>query len=170
MSRNNGFTLIEISVVLFIIGMFVFIAVPRLQDATDYKVKSASRRIITTVRYLYNEAAFKRKIFRLMFDLDEGEYWVEELRGNEFLVVNDPVMYRRKLPSGVFFKDVITERTYGSTLEERSEFILFLPTGFVEPAVIYLETEGGDIYTLETKPYTGGVRVYDEFVELLLIK
>ena len=42
-----------------------------------------------------------------------------------------------------------------------------MPTGFVEPAVIHLETENGSAYTIATKPYMGGTIVYDEYVELL---
>jgi hypothetical protein len=84
-------------------------------------------------------------------------------------VVSDEYLNKKRtLPAGVHFKDVVTERTQSrSSLDGQKDFILFLPTGFVEPAVIHLVTDNENYYTLETKPYTGGTRVYDEYVELL---
>ncbi|MGH7908703.1 MAG: hypothetical protein ACRENW_02500, partial [Thermodesulfobacteriota bacterium] len=61
---------------------------------------------------------------------------------------------------------ITTERSLGKTEKGRDEFILFMPTGFVEPAVIHLTTEDGQAYTLATKPYTGGTIVFDEYIDL----
>jgi len=167
MKQEKGFTLLEIIVVMFIIGLFLFFAVPKFQDLTQVNLKSASRNLTGTIKYLYNEAAFKKKIYRLVFDLENNEYWVQVLEGSEYTAPLDSPNKRYKLPNGVYFKDVITERTLNkSSLVDEGEFILFLPTGFVEPAVIHIATDNNDQYTLETKPYTGGTRVYDEYVEL----
>ena len=90
------------------------------------------------------------------------------MNDNEYVVSTDYLHKKRTLPGGVHFKDVVTERSLGrSSLDDSGEFILFLPTGFVEPAVIHLVTDNEDNYTLETKPYTGGTKVYNEYVELL---
>ena len=169
MNRNNkGFTLIELLVVIILIVTFMYIAVPKIKSGTEFNIKSASRNLSATIKYLYNEAAFKKNIYRLVFDIDNDEYWIESLNNNEYITSSDPLLSRKRLPNGVHFKDVITERTLRkSTLDEEPEFILFLPTGFVEPAEIHLVTDNEDYYTLETKPYTGGTRVYNEYVELL---
>ncbi|MCZ6864855.1 MAG: type II secretion system protein [Candidatus Dadabacteria bacterium] len=168
MKRKDGFTLLEILVVILIIGAFFFVAVPKFQDLTEVNLKSASRNLSATIKYLYNEAAFKKNIYRLAFDLENGEYWIETLQGNEYRASGDSSHKRRKLPTGVYFKDVITERSLGrNPLTDEKDFILFLPTGFVEPAVIHLYTDSERYYTLVTKPYTGGTKVYDEYVELL---
>ena len=171
MSRRNGFTLIELLVVILLVSALVYIAVPKIKSGTEINVKSASRNLSGTIRYLYNEAAFKKNIYRLVFDVENDEYWIEYLNQNEYVESTDPNLKRRRLPRGVHFRDVTTERTLGkSTLDDSKEFILFLPTGFVEPAVIHLATDNENFYTLETKPYTGGTRVYDEYVEILRSK
>ncbi len=161
---RGGFTLIELSVVVFLLAVFLLIAIPKFQDMTELSAKSASRTLTILVRQLYNEAVFKNRAYKLAFDIGEGYYWVEVLNGDEFIPSPNPSLKRKRLPDGVHFRDVITQRTYGRGLGLREEYILFFPTGFVEPAVIYLESENGQVYTLETLPYTGGVRVYDEFV------
>ena len=168
MRESKGFTLLELLVVVLLISAFVFIAVPKIKSGTEINIKSASTSLTGTIRYLYNEAAFKKNIYRLVFDIDRDEYWVEVLSNNEYVVSEEYLNRKRTLPPGVHFKDVVTERTFSrSSLDDQREFILFLPTGFVEPAVIHLVTDSEDYYTLETKPYTGGTKVYDEYVELL---
>jgi len=168
MNREKGFTLIELLVVIILIATFVYIAVPKLKSGTELNIKSASRNLSATIKYLYNEAAFKKNIYRLVFDVDNDEYWIELLNNNEYVISSNPMHSRKRLPNGVHFQDVITERSVGrSTLDKEPEFILFLPTGFVEPAAIHLVTDNEDHYTLETKPYTGGTRIYDKYVKLL---
>lgn len=168
MNSRKGFTLIELLVVIILISTFVFIALPKIKSETDINIKSASRNLCATIKYLYNEAAFKKNIYRLVFDIDSGEYWVEVLNGNEYVMSTDLIQNKRTLPSGVHFKDIVTERSQGkNSLDNSEDFILFLPTGFVEPAVIHLSTENQDFYTLQTKPYTGGTKVYNEYVELM---
>ena len=168
MKHRNGFTLLELLVVVLLISAFVFIAVPKIKSSTDINIKSASSNLTGTIKYLYNEAAFKKNIYRLVFDIDRGEYWVEVLNNNEYVVSNEYLLQKRTLPTGVHFKDVVTERTLSrNNLDDQKVYILFLPTGFVEPAAIHLVTDNEDYYTLETKPYTGGTKVYDQYVEFL---
>ncbi|NIP37626.1 MAG: prepilin-type N-terminal cleavage/methylation domain-containing protein [Candidatus Dadabacteria bacterium] len=165
---NTGFTLIELSIVVLILSAFMFVAVPRFDNLTRGNLKSSSRNLSTTIKYLYSEAAFKKKIHKLAFDIDEGEYWVEVLEVDEYIKSPDPFLRKKKLPHNVFFKDIVTQRSQGASTEGKDEFILFLPSGFVEPVVIHLESEAGDIYTLATKPYTGATRVFDEYKDILI--
>jgi len=63
MKKSNGFTLIEILVVMVLLGSILLIAVPRFQNLADVNLKSTSRRISGTIKYLYNESVFKKKHF-----------------------------------------------------------------------------------------------------------
>ena len=166
MRDQKGFTLIEIVVVIFLVGVFFLVAIPKFKDITEVNIKSASRRLTGTIRYLYSEAVFKKRVYKLVFDIDTSEYWVEVIEGNEFVAPADTFLQRKRLPVGVFFKDITTQRSLGKTEKGSGEFILFMPTGFVEPAVIHLATEDGQAYTLATKPYTGGTIIFDEYIEL----
>jgi prepilin-type N-terminal cleavage/methylation domain-containing protein len=166
MNGQKGFTLIELAVVILLIGVFFLLAIPKFENITDVNIKSASRRLGGTVRYLYSEAVFKKNVYKLLFDIDNGEYWIQVLDGNEFKIPADPFLRKKKLPEGVYFKDIITQRSAGKTQKGSGEFILFMPTGFVEPAVIHLEAQGGVDYTIATKPYTGGTIVLDRYADL----
>lgn len=166
MRSQKAFTLIEILVVMFLIGAMLAYAVPRFQDLADVNIKSASRKLTGTINYLYNEAVFKKNVYRLVFDLDNEEYWVEYLDGNQFVVAIDPLLDRKRLPDGVYFADIYTERTAGKVDSGNNVYLAFLPTGFVDFGVIHLQTGNDSYYTIATKPYTGGTRVFDEYVDI----
>ena len=166
MKKDQGFTLIEILVVMVILGGLLFIAVPKFRDFTDINLKSASRNLSGTIKYLYNESIFKKNIYKLAFDIENNEYWVEYMQDNQFVVSTDPVLKRRKLPGNIYFQDIFTERTQEKVETGNEVFILFLPNGFVDYAVIHLGSPRNDSFTLETKPYTGGTKIYDRYYEL----
>ena len=166
MRKNSaGFTLIEILLVVFLLGAFLSVAAPGLFGTDDMSLRRASRGLVTTIRHLYARAAFEKRVYRLSFDVDSGEYWTEVLVGNRFAAEGDSVPGKRKLPAGVSFADVQTERTRGKVTSGREAFILFLPTGFVDPAVVHLAAGRDGFYTLSTSPHTGVARVFDEYVE-----
>ena len=161
--KSAGFTLIELLVVIFLLGAFLSVAMPRVLKTSDMNLRSASRGLVTTIRHIYSKAVFEKRIYKLSFNIDTGEYWAEFLEGNQFRMEEDSVS--RKLPSGVFFSDIQTERTQGKIASGRDGFILFLPTGIVDSAVIHLRTGRDNFFTLSTNPYTGATKVFDEYVE-----
>lgn len=166
MRRLNGFTLIEIVVVVFILGSLLLVATPRLLEKTDINLKSASRTLSGTIKYFYNEAVFKKKIYRLTFDLDNDQYWPEVLEGEQFVRSSDFLFKTKKLPDRVYFEDIQTVRTEGKVDSGRDVFLIFLPTGYVDPAIIHLRTGESNYYTLSTNPYTGITKVFEEYVDL----
>ena len=165
MRRNSpGFTLMEILLVVFLLGAFLSVAAPGMFGTGDMSLRRASRGLVSTIRHLYSRAVFEKRVYRLSFDIDSGEYAAQVLDGDGFRAEGDSLYRPRKLPAGVSFADVQTERTRGKVSSGREAFIVFLPTGFVDPAVIHLAARGAS-YTLSTNPYTGVTRVFDEYVE-----
>src|SRR5262245_35949655 len=78
-----GFTLLELSLVMFIIGLLLTIVVPRLGDLSGTRLESSARRLAALARYLNGEAAFKSQLYRLNYDLDKRAYWVSSLTANQ---------------------------------------------------------------------------------------
>lgn len=163
--KSPGFSLIELMVVVVVLAAFLAVAAPGTFVTGDMSLRSASRGLVSTVRHLYSRAVFEKRVYKLSFDLDSGEYWAEVLSGSAFTAGDDPIHERRKLPSGVSFSDIRTERTLGKVSSGRGAFIVFLPTGFVDPAVIHLVEGEDNFYTLLTNPYTGATEVFDEYME-----
>ena len=165
MSNSKGYTIVELVVVIFILGSIVAIAVPNIIERTDIKLKSASRNLSGTIRYLYNEAILRKEIYKLVFDIEEGEYWSEVLEGNEFVKKEDFIFKKKSLPSGVDFENIETERTKGEVGSGEEPFLLFLPSGYMDAAIIHLKTRKDNYFTLSTNPYTGITKVYDNYIE-----
>src|ERR1700731_4054198 len=73
---SRGFTLLEIMVVLFLMGLIMLIAMPYMGGLTDAQLKSASRRLAGRATYLYDEASARKLVIQLVFDLDTNSYFV----------------------------------------------------------------------------------------------
>jgi general secretion pathway protein H len=114
------------------------------------------------------EAAEKKKGRLSEFD-DDGK---EEIRamiegGNARFFVPDEELDAGKpqvLPGGISFARVWTghqEKPFVAGMAH----LHFFPQGWTEPALIELEDDDGDVFSLEVQPLTGRVRVHDRRLE-----
>jgi prepilin-type N-terminal cleavage/methylation domain-containing protein len=162
---REGFTLLEVVLVLFIIGVVVAVAFPRFRNIGGGDVKLEARTLIGRIQGLYAEAAFTRRPHRLVLDLDEERYSAEVMNADSrtYSAVDRTFMAPVQLPSGIDLKDVITARA-GKRSEGQAE-IRFDPLGQAEFAEIHLEDRDGATLTLRINPLTGKVAVLDGYVE-----
>src|SRR5579862_2423152 len=73
---ERGFTLLEIMVVIFLMGLIMLIAMPYLGGFTSAELKSTGRRLAGRATYLYDEASARKLVIRLVFDMDTNAYYV----------------------------------------------------------------------------------------------
>jgi prepilin-type N-terminal cleavage/methylation domain-containing protein len=166
-SRKNlstGFTLLEMMVVLFIVGMIAGMAIPRMAGMRGAKLRRTTRQLAATIGYVYEIAILKKTNFRICFDLEESSYWIEERAGEEYFQSSDVLLQAQVLPQEVYFRKVLVmDREAGP---EEDVCIYYTPYGYVEDATIQLEVEGGSSgYTLLTDAMTGKAIIYEGFVE-----
>ena len=163
-AAESGVTLIELSAVLLILAVLLVFLTPKIRDLTEYHLKSTSRRLASTIKYLFDEAAIRHTYYRLNYDLKKGEYWVASLdEGKEFKEDSSVLSSRVRLPSSIQFEDVVTQ-SRGKVFEGQA-FTQFFPQGWVEETIIHLKDKRGRHYSLLIMPLTGKVRVYDRYVE-----
>ncbi|MFQ6079604.1 MAG: Tfp pilus assembly protein FimT/FimU [Thermodesulfobacteriota bacterium] len=162
--REKGFTLIELSVVLLVLAVLLAFVIPRFRDLTEYEIKSSSRRLAGTIKYLFNEAAIRHVHYRLNYDLKKGEYWVtypdEE---KEFKEDPSILSSRVRLPTNIHFEDIVTQ--HQGKVYEGETFTQFFPIGWVEETIIHLGDTRERHYSLLVMPLTGKVRIYGRYVE-----
>ena len=77
-SRERGFTLLEIIIVLGLMGGIASAILPNLRLTVDSQMSTAIRSISSQVRGAYDNALFTGRIQRLVFNLPKGEFWTEE--------------------------------------------------------------------------------------------
>lgn len=154
----RGFTLAELTVVVFIIALISLLTLPLLGRVGNADLKAAGRQLAGSVKYLYNEAAMQRLTHRLSFDLDAAV--ISSLRqedSGEWV----PLPGRRghiTLPGSVRLKNV---EVMGKGLFSAGTVSMdIFPVGWLEETVLHLE-DGPAKMTVRFSPLTGTAEFYD---------
>ncbi len=166
-TRAAGFTLLELSIVLLILAIAASFVIPRLRSADSAALTSGAARLATTARYLYEEAAFRRRPMRLNLDLDKHAYWVTVLNDDPDdpqFVPDDSLLTRpTALPASVAFVDVVLPAL--GVVRDGLVFAQFFPEGYADPLVVHLTNARHEFATLALEPLTGRTRVADTYVD-----
>jgi prepilin-type N-terminal cleavage/methylation domain-containing protein len=80
--RNNikkplGFTLFEILISITIVAIILGVVVGNMGDLFEARMKEASGKLASTMRYLYNKSATEGLYIRLILDMTDQVYYVE---------------------------------------------------------------------------------------------
>ena len=79
-SRNSGFTLLEMAVVVLIIAIVSAVSLPYLMPAILFsELEGAARHLTNYGRSAMSESTLYRETFTVYFDLDNQEYYVTHL-------------------------------------------------------------------------------------------
>ena len=161
--RCKGYTFIELTVVIFLIGLTLALTVPRFRYAmlTD-ELKATVRRMVGTVRSLRNEAIREQSIYALHFDLESHRFWIESA---DMTDEGRKLAYERafQLPQGVRIVDVWS-REKGKKADGEA-IVHFTKKGYIEHSVIHLAGDDDRNFTLEFSPFLGKIKVFEKYIE-----
>lgn len=160
--RADGFTLIEIAVIVVILSSLLLISFPKFQNIfPQTHLLSSARRIAGEVRRLYHEAVFTGRRSCLSLALEKGEYLaLREVPGAEMEKLDGGL--GRLLP-GVRFQDVVVA---GKKINEGTAHIDFSPYGLIEHSIIHLVNSDGDELSIIINRFTGKVELSPGYKEL----
>jgi prepilin-type N-terminal cleavage/methylation domain-containing protein len=157
----GGFTLLELAIVLFLIGLVMTIAMPYFGGFRSAQLKSEARRLASRANYLYQEAGAQKVLLRLTFDLDNNSYFITRLDPFAvrpvFVPERGPAGVRVRLPADVRLRDVWVEGA--GSLRRGTISTQFYPSGSADGAVVHLADTDGKIVTLSINPFSGGVSI-----------
>lgn len=187
--NKKGFSLLEITVVLTIIGAIIAIAAPKIFDKKS-ETRKVLRDFIVAGKELKSRAKMTGSTYRLAFDLTEKQqsWWVE--KSTKILVVDkaklekarenakDPDKDKEKPPpdfqpdTSIFKKKQILTKGYvfkqiesGSIdliITDGLAYIHFFPQGLIETSAIQITDPKGTVWTLVYNPLTGRADVLPE--------
>ncbi len=160
---QRGYTLIEISVVIVLVGVIFLLAIPRVQDTvTNDRMRTAVRNLSGAARDLKAGAVREQVDHYLHLDLDRRVVWntredmtaeVRTIRRNQ----------ARPLPSGVRVADVALA---DEGKKNQGEVVIrFFSQGYVQPAAIHLTDEERTM-TLIFQPFLSTFEVKDSYVDV----
>ncbi|MBW1817302.1 MAG: hypothetical protein JRJ60_09085 [Deltaproteobacteria bacterium] len=160
MRSPSGYTFIELCVVLVLAGLMVVLAVPRFNAAlfTD-DLKTSVRKLVATIKVLKNEAVRERVVYRLHLDMTSNRVWYDsELMDRD----EAPERNAARLPEGIHILDV---HCVGGEKTAGGESVIHIdPKGYVQPAVIHVGSDRGEVYTLVLTPFLEKIGILEGYV------
>ena len=169
---SGGFTLIELTMVILVIGIVGALVLPRFGGLLD---RQQMRRTVNVmrgmVRQLHAKAALTKRVYRLTFDLDQqllSVCFLESLpaTGSEDdTCVAEPAREMRgyAMPDAVQLLDVVSFE--GKKVREGTAMTHFHPTGLAEPSVVHLQAPDESHVTLFIEALAGRVKVVYGYAE-----
>ncbi len=163
---EDGFTFIELAVVLILLGILLVFIAPRFGNITRGGAAAAARRLHGVVATVHDKAALQKRRYWLAVEVGSGAWWVlatepdQSLTKEELVAHKDQAVMDGKLPGEVVFEDVYVE---GQKTAEGTALARFEPNGTCAEAQIHLADETGGAATLSVEPWTGRCTVADSY-------
>lgn len=160
--NKSGFTLIELTVVVFLISLMLLIAIPRVRDTilTD-DLKSAVNHISNTARELRSESIRNNIDYTLHIDLNNSRIWTDstDMTPEGIDVAKKGA---RQLPGEIKISDIY--RFDHEKISDGEVTITFYRKGFVQPTVLHI-AEGERSFTLIFHPFLNTVETHDKYID-----
>ena len=153
----RGFTLVELAVVLFVLGLVLWVALPRLSRLGEPDRDTVFRALSAGSEAAYDLSLFEKRETRLVLHPTDGTY--------QFLHPDRPTEEKRTLEFGSRLS-VTGIRIEGEDrdLDIPTE-IRYLPGGRVTSVQIFFrDTGGGNLpseWTLRLNPFDGSMRILE---------
>ncbi|HXH14156.1 MAG TPA: hypothetical protein VNP04_30880 [Alphaproteobacteria bacterium] len=131
-------------------------------------MNSSGHLITGMVRYVYDQATAKKRLYRLNYQVKDGEIWVTYLSDDgEFVDDQSRMARRRRLPVGVHFEDIVTPV---EKVQEGQAYTQFFPTGFVDRSMIHLRSDDGAQLSVLIQPLGGRVQIETGYREAEVVQ
>ncbi|MBM4252238.1 MAG: type II secretion system protein [Deltaproteobacteria bacterium] len=88
---HGGFSLIEVIVVIALIAFVYTVAIPQFNLRTGAEVSTKLSQLAGDIRNAYDMAVLTGKAYRIVFNFNSGEYWLEETDRSDFQLPADKI-------------------------------------------------------------------------------
>ncbi len=162
--RIKGFTLIELVVVVALISIMLFLAIPRFQsDFFTDSTKKVSRWIMYKVPALKENAFRKQKKYVLHVGIDSEKLWITH-EGMSDEELQDAEMDGYKLPDDIKLQDV--EFPDEQVISAGRADIYFYEKGYSDKAIIRMVHDDDHRLSFLIEPFLPQVHLYNKYVGL----
>lgn len=157
--QSNGFTLLEIMVVLFLVSIIALIIVPKLSFKNTNDLQETTRRIVREIKILQWESISRQRLVRLEFDLDQKQISASMLAPSGTLIPLKVLGTNKfTLSSKVAISKI--QVLHEGKVQDGKTFTQFFSSGAIEPTTIYLRDFHEHRMVIVVHPLTGRILVF----------
>lgn len=164
--RGDGFTLLELIIVLALVGLLLVVSIPALRDrAFDDPLRAAGRKLIGYIDGVRNMAVREQQSYVLFIDLSGNRLWYQRESDLPASGVEVPEKGVLQLRGGVKLRDVWMKAA--GTVREGIPELWVSRQGYLDQTVLHLGNEDEDEETLSLRifPFLPTVEVLDGYYE-----
>ena len=161
--QNNGFTLIELIVVISLISLMFFFAIPRIQvDILSDNTRKVSQWIMLNISSLKEKAVHDQKRYVLHLSLDSNRLWVsnDTMSAEE---LEDAAAIGYNLPEDIKLLDV--EYPDKEKISVGQADIYFYKKGYSDKAIIHITNNDNEVLSFLIEPFLSRARLYNKYLE-----
>jgi len=164
---RQGFTLIELMVILVLLSITAALVVPRLPASESMELKSSARSLASMIRYLGERSIGSKNIYRLRINISENSIKVtRKLANGDEIPPEDPLLARNVLAAGIVLADMESPRL--GKVTEGEVLIDLGAAGLSEFLTIHLSSPKGESFTIVGYPHGGKVKILSGYQEMTL--
>jgi prepilin-type N-terminal cleavage/methylation domain-containing protein len=157
----KGFTFIELIVVISLISIMLFLAIPRFQgNFLSDSTKDVSRWILLKIPYIKEKAAREQKGYILHVGFDSNKLWItHEAMSQDSLQSAQENGY--KLPENIKLLDV--EYPDQEKISVGEAGIHFNEKGYSDKVIIHIEKDDNEQLSFLIEPFLSKVRLFNSY-------
>lgn len=158
-NHPRGFTLIELAVVLFIVSLILWTALPKISFVSSDSIEEFMRKMVLRIESTLEDALFQSQGGKITVKIADGTIEGYRYREEGELLKN----WSLKLPDRFSITSVTTN--FGKSYTTEDVDIPFSPMGYIPKTLIVVEEkEEPSSQTIRINPFTGKVEIIDGIV------
>jgi len=160
-SLCNGFTLIELIVVISLISIIIFVSVPRFHNKTlPDNTRNVSRWIMVTSRHLKEKSFCDQKLYTMHIDMEGRQLWfTDESMSEEQILKAGQKGFM--VPDDVEVLDV--EFPGNNKIISGLVDIHFYTDGHSDMALIHIQDNDNNQLSFLIEPFLSKVKLYEKY-------
>ena len=162
---QRGYTLIELTVVMALIGVMLGMTAPKIRDAflTD-TLKKTARKMVGMINAARHDCVRNHQSYALHVDFESNRFWMAAASMND----EERILARNRgtaLPEDVRLLDLWLGGEGKKVAGEA--WIRFTEKGYVRPSAVHLSSTDGRRLTLVLSPFLRKVEIVDKYVDFV---